>query len=478
MEVCQRERPDAETPASRLIEPTKNGDLLIMPKGFHNEGGGAFWHSVEKQPGKPCLTRYSLTWRNPDLSPEGPWTKCKIHNGFNNPCDACRDEAKEGAPFTYETDFLTPKETEAVLKECEKLPRERSATHWGNKRRNVIGQSFSDVKSKRLAYVTKGLHPLPIADAPPAIRNMIAKLQDRVQLSHPGQNRQVNYVSLVIYENEKDHMGWHQHKEDKGHDTPVLIVSLGAERTFGIRRKGAKQHYTFTPKSGSLIILSTYANISHEHAVLDDKEPKGIRYAFNCKCVDEVYGWKPEPESNKEPHVYSCKKGQPTPPSGVIYVGCKTVRGQKWDGSIFGNAENPLKVRHKKKNPWAAGGKNWSDANNKAAFRSYMLEKIKDDPKFREELRKLRGKDLLCWCIQEGKHKAGFCHARVVRDLANGPECEEPIISRPNPPPADGQRPLPGFGVIPGFGPQRPTQIPETKPTTGQRATNLYVKVS
>lgn len=134
-----------------------------------------------------------------------------------------------------------------------------------------MGQNFLDVPSKRIQYVARDLPPKPIAEAPAPVRHMIEKLQ---QLA----GRTVNYASLVIYENENDHMGWHQHKEDKGHDTPVFIVPVGAERTFGIREKGNPETtLTFTAKSGSLITLPSEYNDTHEHAVLKDKgpEPRG-----------------------------------------------------------------------------------------------------------------------------------------------------------------------------------------------------------
>lgn len=42
------------------------------------------------------------------------------------------------------------------------------------------------------------------------------------------------------------------------------------------------------------------------------------------------------------------------------------------------------------------------------------------NPAFRAQaIKELRGKHLLCWCIQEGPERAPFCHARVWLELVN-----------------------------------------------------------
>ena len=180
-----------QEPSAECQELTESGDLVEMPVGFHEED--AYRHAVLPQK-RFAAPRISLTFRSPDLSTSGPWAPkySKI----------------------YQPGFLSPDESKALFDACEQLPRKRGKTHWGVDKRHLIGQSFSDVKSNRLAYVAAGVQPKPIAEAPQPVQNMISKL---TQLA----GRTVNYASLVIYDNQRDHMNWHQHKEDKGHDTPV-----------------------------------------------------------------------------------------------------------------------------------------------------------------------------------------------------------------------------------------------------------------
>lgn len=112
-------------------------------------------------------------------------------------------------------------------------------------------------------------------------------------------------------------------------------------------------------------------------------------------------------ERTREPRVWDCHAGN-NYPADAVYVGCR-VRNRKGgvirEGSIFGNGTNPLESHH-------------GSLNNESAFRAYAIEKLKD-PAFRQQAHQLKGKDLLCWCAQEGKRRAQFCHARVWFELIN-----------------------------------------------------------
>jgi hypothetical protein len=116
--------------------------------------------------------------------------------------------------------------------------------------------------------------------------------------------------------------------------------------------------------------------------------------------------------TKKTPNVWDCHAGK-NYPADAVYVGCR-VRNRKGgvirEGSIFGNGANPV-VSHK------------GALHTESEFRAYAIEKLKD-PLFRAEAEKLRGRDLLCWCVQEGKRRAEFCHARVWLELLNNSQGE------------------------------------------------------
>jgi hypothetical protein len=322
----------------------------------------------------------------------------------------------------------------------------------------------------------------------------------------------INYLSFIAYENEGDHIDWHQHNEDRCRDATVYIVSMGEVRTFGLRRvcekhricdkcsetchssrktlcksckamrskqrgcptgcKKSHEHYvpcpdcettpahwkSIQPEHGSVIVLPDSYNRSHEHAILGkqdkggDKRPKQLRVSINSKHIrkeDLLYierenrmamthgddvpedSWPrtdglmplfketvrfpifsegvPPKASEKlrawgnKPRVWYCRAGNQYPPDAV-YVGCLTAR---FPGTVYGNDYEPFK-----------GHKNWV-ATNEKDFRAYAIKKMQD-PAFRAQtIKDLRGKHLLCWCVQDGPKRSKFCHARVWLELVN-----------------------------------------------------------
>lgn len=126
--------------------------------------------------------------------------------------------------------------------------------------------------------------------------------------------------------------------------------------------------------------------------------------------IDEGRILSPQEKTVVSPTVWDCHAGK-NYPAHAIYVGCR-VRNRKGgvirEGSIFGNGTNPL-VSHT------------GSLHSESEFRAYAITKL-EDPTFRAEAEKLRGRDLLCWCVQEGKQRAEFCHARVWLELLNQQE--------------------------------------------------------
>jgi len=172
-----------------------------------------------------------------------------------------------------------------------------------------------------------------IADASAVIKKLAAKL------TKMNGGKEVNYLSFIAYENERDHIGWHQHNEDRCRDAKVYILSMGERRTFGIRCvcekhrlphpdcekhcdstcldgptalcrrcssqlrarntcpkcesirpgfKGKRQCKKWTelqPEHGSIIVLEAAANETVEHAVLQDKGSKELRISVNTKNI-------------------------------------------------------------------------------------------------------------------------------------------------------------------------------------------------
>jgi len=289
--------------------------------------------------------------------------------------------------FQYTPNFLSSGETSELASYLDTLEFHVRMTRWGKQvKRESIGyiarNAFNDRKNWGTEYAD-------IETAPEILQRFRKKL-----VQHTG--REINYMSILKYPNGDATINWHNHREDHWHNSPVWDVTIGpTERRFWAREI-ANPKSTVTSvlaEVGSLITLPASMNTTHEHAILKDKT-MGVRYSVNCKSLP-LYA------------VWECRAGKNYPPDAV-YVGCRVCdrKGNVIrEGTIFGNGANPL-ISHK-------GG-----LKTEAEFREYAERKMKD-PDFRARVRELRGKHLLCWCVQSGPRRAEFCHARVWLELAN-----------------------------------------------------------
>jgi len=247
---------------------------------------------------------------------------------------------------------------------------------------------------------------LPSREAPDIVRKLAGVLTARLRKMPGYAGRQINFVSLQYYRDHTVQIGWHDHSEDRGVDTPVFIVSTGAERPFHLMLQKDKNALSSrVTEHGSLLVMPASFNDSHFHAVLPEKHPCGVRISVVGKILTP-------------PRVWCCRKDHPHP-KYAQYVGCGP---SKWGGgcqchreilqkgTIYGNDHDPFH-----------GHNNWI-ARDETGFHEYAEKKMLD-PAFRAQaIKELRGKHLLCWCPQPGDsgyEEGSFCHARVWLEVVN-----------------------------------------------------------
>jgi hypothetical protein len=226
----------------------------------------------------------------------------------------------------YEPNFLSNEEADALFAMAKTQPTYRPIIKRSG---YALRRCASTCWSVRDQNQDDAVGMVPVQEAPQEIISLQRKLSDLA-------GKEVNYFSLQVYENERDHIGWHQHREDKCRDARVFIISLGERRSFGVDKlcpecllcdncnrrrcrpdgpscsntskcKAAKKHRAtcairkstktiLVPAHGSLIALTSEANNWYEHAVLDDKEFKALRISINTKCIpseDAAAGYVP-----------------------------------------------------------------------------------------------------------------------------------------------------------------------------------------
>jgi alkylated DNA repair dioxygenase AlkB len=317
-------------------------------------------------------------------------------------CHFCRDSgplnlhisitsvsSSRRTPTRDETDELTAY-FETLTFHVRVNPRNPKNPKYNIKRQSlgyIASNAFNDRDQKEW-----GTEYADIDTAPELLQRFRAKLS-----AHVGKD--VNYMSILKYPDGNAHIDWHQHGEDRWHDSPVWDVSVGpTERMFWAREidNPKTTKIGVLAEVGSLITLPSSMNTTHQHAILKD-ETTSVRYSINCKSLPLTGVW-------------DCHAGKRYP-ADAVYVGCRVV-DRKGNvirkGTIFGNGAAPFVSRE--------GG-----FTTEAEFREYAERKMQD-PEFRAKVGGLRGKHLLCWCVQTGPKREEFCHARVWLEIANRKE--------------------------------------------------------
>lgn len=365
-------------------------------------------------------------------------------------------------PYIYDPNFFT--NPDDLFEFTKKFPRVRprnpmnssmflhrtSVAHW-----NDYGMSAKMMRRNQTTQLqVTEQNKYPTMDfAPWQVKQLAIKLS--LIATKP-----VNYFSLLGYENETDHIDFHQHAEDRARDARVFIVSLGETRTFGLREicpacrvcdacneaacdghkrtcmecVVAKQHrktcriirdrsrwINLQPVHGSLIVLPNDCNWTHEHAVLDDKTPKGLRISFNTKCL-------PTDESLEE---FIARMEQPTKVSSAVPfvpVGYAVPTPAPAVFALTAEDEPVTSVWHCLKHPYDVyiGRRMFrfnlpeSDFGNRSGgdYEPWLIEKLKD-PAFAEKVKNLHGKRLGCWCRDRKDRDFSKCHGHILARYAD-----------------------------------------------------------
>jgi hypothetical protein len=169
---------------------------------------------------------------------------------------------------------------------------------------------------------------LPVEDALELYKKFAKRLSEYA-------GREINYLSTMGYLTD-DHMDFHQHEEDKGReDQTVWVLSLGAVHPVAVRPKGCKdksQWETIYPNHGSLYVLPSSYNLTHEHAVLywNDYSYGGLRLAINTKHIPVAA----PPPPRRRCDVDGCDKF--AVPDWIVEMGGDGTKCYDHGGNVWG----------------------------------------------------------------------------------------------------------------------------------------------
>jgi alkylated DNA repair dioxygenase AlkB len=129
-------------------------------------------------------------------------------------------------------------------------------------------------------------HDLTVEDPP---HPLLTRLRRRLNDIYAGElGEPFTTVGLCCYRNGTDSVAWHGDTIGRSswQDTMVAIVSLGATRTFALRRRGGGPSLRLPLAHGDLLVMGGSCQRTWEHAVPKTSAPAGPRVSIQFRPRD------------------------------------------------------------------------------------------------------------------------------------------------------------------------------------------------
>jgi alkylated DNA repair dioxygenase AlkB len=158
----------------------------------------------------------------------------------------------------------------------------RSAVPWREERRHMYDRV---VDVPRLV----SFHDLTVDDPP---HPLLVRLRRRLNDIYAGElGEPFTTVGLCCYRDGSDSVAWHGDTigRSSSEDTMVAIVSLGATRTFALRRRGSGPRgpsLRLPQAHGDLLVMGGTCQRTWEHAVPKTSAPAGPRVSIQFRPRD------------------------------------------------------------------------------------------------------------------------------------------------------------------------------------------------
>ena len=129
-------------------------------------------------------------------------------------------------------------------------------------------------------------HDLTVEDPPHPV---LTRLRRRLNDIYAGElGEPFTTVGLCCYRDGSDSVAWHGDTIGRSsfQDTMVAILSLGATRTFALRRRGGGPSLRLPQSHGDLLVMGGSCQRTWEHAVPKTSAPAGPRVSIQFRPRD------------------------------------------------------------------------------------------------------------------------------------------------------------------------------------------------
>ena len=129
-------------------------------------------------------------------------------------------------------------------------------------------------------------HDLTVEDPP---HPLLGRLRRRLNDIYAGElGEPFTTIGLCCYRDGSDSVAWHGDTigRSSSHDTMVAIVSLGATRTFAMRRRGGGPSLRLPQAHGDLLVMGGSCQRTWEHSVPKTSAPTGPRVSIQFRPRD------------------------------------------------------------------------------------------------------------------------------------------------------------------------------------------------
>jgi alkylated DNA repair dioxygenase AlkB len=154
-----------------------------------------------------------------------------------------------------------------------------SAVPWRAERRQMYDRV---VDVPRLV----SFHDLTVEDPP---HPLLGRLRRRLNDIYAGElGEPFTTIGLCCYRDGSDSVAWHGDTigRSSSEDTMVAIISLGATRTFALRRRGGGASLRLPQAHGDLLVMGGSCQRTWEHAVPKTSLRKGPRVSIQFRPRD------------------------------------------------------------------------------------------------------------------------------------------------------------------------------------------------